>query len=53
MCSVAARYDTDFFGTVHVAQQTISIAIRNQRQSLLAHQNIQTAISLTAIRLLY
>jgi hypothetical protein len=46
------RYGTNLFGTIHLAQQTISIGIRNLRRSLPAHQHIQTAISLTAIRLL-
>jgi hypothetical protein len=46
------QYDTDFFDTIHPAQQAISIAIGNLRRSLPAHENIQTAISLTAIPLL-
>jgi hypothetical protein len=46
------RCDNHLFGTIHLEQQTISIVIRNLRRSLLAPENIQLAISLTAIRLL-
>jgi sulfonate transport system substrate-binding protein len=46
------RCHTDLFGAIYLEQQTITIAIRKARRTLLAHQNIRSAISLTAIRLL-